>query len=76
MPVYRVDYMVCASAYIRADSEQAAEVIARKHNNTGIEVYGEDISDLRFDDPSLPEFSLSPVMTVDFFNPHTIEEME
>lgn len=69
MKVYSVDIRVTATAYIKADSRIEALSKAKGlhgdclnvKNPTESEV---DISALRFDNPDLPDISLSPVMTI------------
>ena len=61
MNLYRVDVMICGTAYIKASSREVAQVILDSHH-----VYetGPLISEKQFNDPKLPEFSLSPAMTL------------
>ncbi|RUU76133.1 hypothetical protein [Mesorhizobium sp. M7A.F.Ca.MR.362.00.0.0] len=59
--IYRVDVMICGTAYIKASSREVAQLILDDHK---IEETGPLISEHRFDDPKLPEFSLSPAMTL------------
>jgi hypothetical protein len=66
--IYRIDMMVAATAYIRANSEDEALQLARAMRDDTLEVAdaGSEvpISGARFDDPDLPDVSLSPAMTV------------
>lgn len=74
MPIYSVDVKIYATAYIRAESSEAALEIARGLKNTGFELPegfhgvtgwgGIEISGRSFDDPELPDVSLSPAMTI------------
>lgn len=65
--VYRFEAQLFATVYVRADctrSEVTAEAEAREFiKGQGFTFEGEDISDLRFDDPDLPAISLAPAMT-------------
>lgn len=70
MNVYSVEIRLCATAYIKATSPGAAVVKAIAEYGTpalsgkGVEVgTSDDVSDLAFHDPDLPEVSLSPAMT-------------
>lgn len=64
--LYRIDMRIAATAYIKATSKKAAMKIAREHENDTLELAedGDLICGLRFSDPDLPDFSLSPAMTV------------
>lgn len=69
MKLYSVDVRVVATAYIKADSKEDAIQKARSLHGDCLEVEPGDeceieISGLAFDDPDLPEISLSPTMTV------------
>ena len=68
--VYSVDVKICATAYIKAKSaaEARTKALALKDKcldvEDGVEGNSEiEISNLRFDDPALPNVSLSPAMT-------------
>ncbi|RWM32591.1 MAG: hypothetical protein EOR77_21410 [Mesorhizobium sp.] len=73
--VYRVDVLICGTAYIRASSPEEAQAILDTHR---LEDASEHVSGLMYDDPELPEFSLSPAMTLygKFQHESPIEEME
>lgn len=71
--VFSVDVKVWATAYIKADTpDQAIEKLRKlRHECLEMAVDEDDIdlgrvpvSDKAFDDPNLPELSLSPAMTV------------
>jgi hypothetical protein len=64
--IFRCDVQVCATAYVRAASaEQAQAKLAEFLANLSLEVDGAaGTSSVPLDDPSLPECSLSPAMTV------------
>lgn len=68
--LYSIDVRVVATAYIRADSAEEATRIAREMKDSTLEVdphtSGGDVevSGLQFDDPDLPDVSLSPAMTI------------
>ena len=77
MNLYSIDVRVTATAYIKAGSR--AEALAKAKGlhgdclNAGDPTQSEvDISGRKFDDPDLPEVSLSPVMTVWGAIPNTI----
>ncbi|MCV0350235.1 MAG: hypothetical protein K5863_09170 [Nitratireductor sp.] len=59
--VYRVDVLICGTAYIQASSPEEAQAVLDKYHQTEA---NEFISELRLDDPNLPELSLSPAMTL------------
>jgi hypothetical protein len=68
MKIYSVDIPVWASVYIKAENEEEAKqklltvagLCINEHDGES-EV---EVSNLRFDDPDLPEISLSPAMTI------------
>ena len=65
--LWGVDVIVYATAYIRAGSADEALTIARGLKRSVIEVEGDGdlaVLDLSYDDPDLPDVSLSPAMTV------------
>lgn len=68
MNVYRVDMLVCATAYIKATSEAEALKMARALDGQcpAILDSGGDVavSGLNYNDPALPDISLSPAMTI------------
>lgn len=68
--VYSIDVQIWATAYIKADSAEAALAIARDLKDDDI-VLDEgligaslEVSGKRLDDPELPDVSLSPAMTI------------
>jgi hypothetical protein len=71
MPVYRIDVQIAGTAYIKADSEAEAAEKAKTLNDTTLMLQnvlaeGENevpISGRQFNDPDLPEISLSPAMS-------------
>lgn len=78
MNVYSIDIRLAATAYIKAGSK--AEALAKAKSLHGDCLNLEDptqsdveISARRYDDPDLPEVSLSPVMTLWDAVPSTIE---
>lgn len=75
MPIYTVPIRVYATLYVRADDADAAYLASRAIRDEPIIVSGDLISDLRYDDPSLPDVSLSPAMTVGDPDPESIEEI-
>lgn len=69
MNVYGVEIKICATAYVKARSEAEAIEEVRKLDGTFLELQEDDgndppISNRRYDDPSLPDISISPAMTV------------
>jgi hypothetical protein len=68
--IYRMDVKIIGTAYVRADSpEEARTKIDEQLIGEWIEVAGDElISGFRFDDPALPEVSLSPAMTITDFS--------
>jgi ribosomal protein L21E len=69
MKLYSVNIKICATAYIHADTPEQAMQIARDMQNDCLEVRedwdGEvPITGAQYDDPDLPEVSLSPAMTI------------
>lgn len=73
--LYQIEVTLAATLYVKADSEQAAlEIANATAPNAHIEV--EDagsevpISGAMFDDPELPEISLSPAMTLSKVHQH------
>lgn len=68
MKLYSIDVRVYATAYIRAESEEEARAKADALRGAFVFTDGSDpgveISGLQYDDPELPEVSLSPAMTI------------
>lgn len=66
--LYKFDIEICATAYIKAPSAEAATVMALGLKNQALELFEQDgeipISGRRFDNPALPTISLSPAMTI------------
>lgn len=69
--VYSVDVALCATAYKRARSAIEAVVITASLVNLSLEVPPFDalegcigVSDLKYDNPHLPNMSFSPAMTI------------
>lgn len=77
--VYRVEMKLVATAYIKATSPSAAMKIARRLRNQCpmVNDHGGDIpiSGQKFDDPTLPEVSLSPAMTINGIWPGSSAEL-
>lgn len=63
MSVYRVEMLVAATAYIRADSEEEARQKADALKGQIVKLASAEIevSDTSFDDTDLPDVSMSPV---------------
>jgi hypothetical protein len=80
MNVYSVDIKICATAYIKAESEEKAIEIANREfaKNSGMELPDNlgwlemPITGLSYDSPDLPDVSLSPAMT--FYGPFNGDE--
>jgi hypothetical protein len=69
MNVYSIDFPIHATAYIKAGSQaEAIEIAKRSLAGQFINVVDDagdvEFSDLPMTDPSLPEVSLSPAMTI------------
>lgn len=66
--VYSVDVMVGATAYIRAYDAEEARQKAQALSQQSPQILDHDgeveVSGLRYDDPDLPDVSLSPAMTI------------
>ena len=67
--LFSIDVRMYATAYIRADSAEEATAIAKGLKDSAMEVATDsggdvEISGLQFDDPDLPDISLSPAMTI------------
>lgn len=68
--IYSIDVTIAATVYIRADTRAAAIEQARALEEGKCIEVGESedgdipVSGLRYDDPDLPDLSLSPGMTV------------
>jgi hypothetical protein len=67
MKLYRVEIQVCATAYIKADSEEAARAIAAKEFDLAC-IDSDDGGDIpicgaAFADADMPAVSVSPAMT-------------
>lgn len=76
MKLYSIPITVYATVYVRADNEDDAYSEACKLRDMPIEVTGDAlISDLRFDDPDLPDVSISSAMTIADPDPVNIEEI-
>jgi hypothetical protein len=71
MNLYSIDIEVVATAYIKANSKAEAIELAKTIQFDDIEVDNAGgcdlISDLKCDDPDLPQVSLSPSMTIHGF---------
>lgn len=68
--LYRCDVMLYATAYVRADSKKEARKILESMAGTPLEFDDDQwlnddlrVDGRRFDDPELPNRSLSPAMT-------------
>lgn len=60
--LYRIDFPIWATAYVRADNAiEAGRIAIENYSDAGFTLQHEDVNDGSFDD--LPDVSLSPVMT-------------
>lgn len=68
MKLWSIDIKICATAYIKAETEEEAMKIANDLKNNGLELDEQDgetpISCKQYSDPDLPDVSLSPAMTL------------
>lgn len=71
MPIFRVDVMICATAYLKAEDEQAARRMVSKVASQPLHVQNAlnepndtPISGVMLDSADLPDLSLSPAMTI------------
>lgn len=70
MNLYRIDIKICGTAYIKAHTAEEAKAKCNEHFKcTGMEliVDNDKISGKRYDDPKLPEVSMSPAIS--FYGP-------
>lgn len=67
MNIYNCEVMVCMTAYVRADSPEAAMAKLKAIDGTSDCLHPDSeipISGLQLDDPALPEISVSPAFTL------------
>ena len=65
MSIYQIDLKVAATAYIRANSkEEAIQALKDEIGKHGTDIIDFETSERKFDDPELPDISLSTAMTV------------
>lgn len=68
MNIYSIDVQVCATAYIRANNEKEARKVAEGLQDSSPDILDAggdvEVSGLAFDNPDLPDVSLSPAMTI------------
>jgi hypothetical protein len=68
MAIYSVEFIIHATAYIRADNEEQAKAEALKHKGHGIDLEYEGVDEifcgLQYSNPDLPDFSFSPAFTI------------
>jgi hypothetical protein len=69
MKLYSIEIQICATAYIKAESAEEAMKIAKELKGDILEIDEQDgelpISGREYDNPNLPDISLSPAMTVE-----------
>ncbi|MEN5278094.1 hypothetical protein ABE527_14215 [Brucella sp. TWI432] len=67
MKIFSVPITIYATAYIKADNADMAYSKAREFSNCDIEIMGDSrdlFCGLAFDNPCLPDRSLSPAITI------------
>ena len=65
MKLYAIDVTIHATAYVKADSaDEARNKAVATLKDRQADLVGSHTSELRYDDPALPEVSLSPAMTI------------
>ena len=70
MPLYSTNVMICATAYIRADTlEEAQKIATDRFTDSNLILPDEVDADvpifgLEYDHPEMPDVSLSPAMTL------------
>lgn len=66
--LYTVDVDIRATVYVRASSPQEAleAAVARLKEDEEVSLDGELVCALPFDDPDLPDVSMSPAATIDW----------
>jgi hypothetical protein len=69
MILWQQDVVIYGTIYVKAATQEEATALMKKSMGVGIEVATQGntwlpISDKHFDDPDLPDVSLSPCMTV------------
>lgn len=79
MKIWNCDIKICATAYVRAESEDEARALIDEHfgeGEMGILPSGDGgavtVSGLWFDAPNLPDVSISPAVT--FYGPWADED--
>lgn len=76
MALYAIPVRIYATLYVKADDADAAYLAARAIRDIPIIMEtGGLISDRQYDDPRLPNVSLSPAMTIGDPDPESIEEV-
>ncbi len=79
MKIYSVPIMIYATAYVKAESPDAAHEKAREMSNGTIEIIGDSrdlFCGLAFDNPCSPDMSLSPAVTIGDVEPlESVEEV-
>lgn len=76
MNLYSVELRLAATAYVKAESPEEALERAKTLIGDPLELESDDetISGRKYDDPELPEVSLSPAMTINgFWNDEHVE---
>ncbi|TGT64038.1 MULTISPECIES: hypothetical protein [unclassified Mesorhizobium] len=81
MNLYSIELKICATAYIKAETEEAALAKAKELVGDGIELREDEYAELpisgkRYDDEDLPDVSLSPAMTIDSLWSENVELAE
>jgi len=63
MNLYSIEVKVCATVYVKANSEAEAMARLKAEGNCWDLDASMDVSELEFNNPALPEISVSPAMT-------------
>ena len=67
MKLFSIPITIYATAYVKADDAETAYSRARELSNSAIEIVGDSrdlFCGLAFDNPCLPDMSLSPAITI------------
>lgn len=79
--LFQAEIVLNATAYIKAETaEEARTKLTAWIEEWDVELEGDGISDLMFQDPDLPEVSVSPAMTPEYdgslpdLSDHSLEE--
>lgn len=80
MKIFSVPITIYATAYLKAESAEAAHTKAREMTSGSVEIMGDSrdlFCGLAFDNPCLPDMSLSPAITIGDVEPiERVEEVD